>query len=141
MYKRNIQRLTQTYLTLSLEDIANTVHLNSAKEAELHVLQMVVLRIINFSLHFHVASTFLTLVTYFWTTDSGRGHICNNQPEGWNGEVLRGSGAIQNLWNDWAYWFLNPEVWLLLYFTLRWLSTMPFLYYLILQSATFTWKI
>lgn len=41
MYKRNIQRLTQTYLTLSLEDIANTVHLNSAKEAEMHVLQMI----------------------------------------------------------------------------------------------------
>lgn len=42
MYKRNIQRLTQTYLTLSLQDIANTVQLNSAKEAEMHVLQMVV---------------------------------------------------------------------------------------------------
>lgn len=42
MYKRNIQRLTQTYLTLSLEDIANTVQLSSAKEAEMHVLQMVV---------------------------------------------------------------------------------------------------
>ncbi|CAI0457522.1 unnamed protein product [Linum tenue] len=45
MYKRNIQRLTQTYLTLSLQDIANTVQLNSAKEAEMHVLQMVVLPI------------------------------------------------------------------------------------------------
>lgn len=43
MYKRNIQRLTQTYLTLSLQDIATTVHLNSAKEAEMHVLQMVIL--------------------------------------------------------------------------------------------------
>lgn len=42
MYKRNIQRLTQTYLTLSLQDIANTVQLNSPKEAEMHVLQMVV---------------------------------------------------------------------------------------------------
>lgn len=41
MYKRNIQRLTQTYLTLSLEDIANTVQLNNAKEAEMHVLQMI----------------------------------------------------------------------------------------------------
>ncbi|KAH9743632.1 COP9 signalosome complex subunit 3 [Citrus sinensis] len=40
MYKRNIQRLTQTYLTLSLQDIANTVQLNSSKEAEMHVLQM-----------------------------------------------------------------------------------------------------
>lgn len=42
MYKRNIQILTQTYLTLSLQDIANTVQLNSSKEAEMHVLQMVV---------------------------------------------------------------------------------------------------
>lgn len=42
MYKRNIQRLTQTYLTLSLQDIANTVQLNSPKEAEMHVLKMVV---------------------------------------------------------------------------------------------------
>lgn len=41
MYKRNIQRLTQTYLTLSLEDIASTVHLSSSKEAEMHVLQMI----------------------------------------------------------------------------------------------------
>ncbi|KAL5717699.1 hypothetical protein ACHQM5_010672 [Ranunculus cassubicifolius] len=39
--KRNIQRLTQTYLTLSLQDIANRVHLDSAKEAELHVLHMI----------------------------------------------------------------------------------------------------
>ncbi|KAF3444478.1 hypothetical protein FNV43_RR14170 [Rhamnella rubrinervis] len=41
MYKRNIQRLTQTYLTLSLQDIANTVQLRSAQEAEMHVLQMI----------------------------------------------------------------------------------------------------
>lgn len=41
LYKRNIQRLTQTYLTLSLQDIANIVKLNSSKEAEMHVLQMV----------------------------------------------------------------------------------------------------
>ncbi|KAK7266906.1 hypothetical protein RIF29_19567 [Crotalaria pallida] len=41
MYKRNIQRLTQTYLTLSLQDIANTVQLNSPKGAEMHVLQMI----------------------------------------------------------------------------------------------------
>ncbi|RZB46891.1 COP9 signalosome complex subunit 3 isoform B [Glycine soja] len=41
MYKRNIQRLTQTYLTLSLHDIASTVQLNSPKEAEMHVLQMI----------------------------------------------------------------------------------------------------
>lgn len=41
MYKRNIQRLTQTYLTLSLQDIANTVRLSTPKEAEMHVLQMI----------------------------------------------------------------------------------------------------
>ncbi|KAL7135906.1 hypothetical protein ABFS83_11G129700 [Erythranthe nasuta] len=41
MYKRNIQRLTQTYLTLSLQDIANTVQLDSPKAAEMHVLQMI----------------------------------------------------------------------------------------------------
>nr|KJB33952.1 hypothetical protein B456_006G040000 [Gossypium raimondii] len=34
-------RLTQTYLTLSLQDIANRVQLNSPKEAEMHVLQMI----------------------------------------------------------------------------------------------------
>ncbi|KAJ1695924.1 hypothetical protein LUZ63_012622 [Rhynchospora breviuscula] len=39
--KRNIQRLTQTYLTLSLQDISNSVQLNGSKEAELHVLHMI----------------------------------------------------------------------------------------------------
>lgn len=42
LYKRNIQRLTQMYLTLSLQDIANTVQLQTSKEAEMHVLRMVV---------------------------------------------------------------------------------------------------
>ena len=42
LYKRNIQRLTQTYLTLSLQDIASTVQLNNAKDAEMHVLRMVI---------------------------------------------------------------------------------------------------
>ncbi|KAL5991110.1 COP9 signalosome complex subunit 3 [Asimina triloba] len=41
LYKRNIQRLTQTYLTLSLQDIANTVQLKDSKQAEMHVLQMI----------------------------------------------------------------------------------------------------
>ncbi|TYH48893.1 hypothetical protein ES332_D10G098700v1 [Gossypium tomentosum] len=41
LYKQNIQRLTQTYLTLSLQDIANTVQLGSVREAEMHVLQMI----------------------------------------------------------------------------------------------------
>ncbi|KAJ4882840.1 COP9 signalosome complex subunit 3 [Raphanus sativus] len=41
LYKRNILRLTQKYLTLSLQDIANMVQLAYAKEAEMHVLQMI----------------------------------------------------------------------------------------------------
>ncbi|VVB14438.1 unnamed protein product [Arabis nemorensis] len=41
LYKRNILRLTQKYLTLSLEDIAKMVNLANAKEAEMHVLQMI----------------------------------------------------------------------------------------------------
>ena len=39
--KRNIQRLTQTYLTLSLGHIAEQVGLPSAQEAELYVLRCV----------------------------------------------------------------------------------------------------
>ncbi|MQL96403.1 hypothetical protein Taro_029077 [Colocasia esculenta] len=41
LYKRNIQRLTQTYLTLSLQDIASIVQLETSKEAEMHVLRMI----------------------------------------------------------------------------------------------------
>ncbi|PKI39840.1 hypothetical protein CRG98_039773 [Punica granatum] len=41
MYKRSIQRLTLTYLTLSLQDIADAVQLSTPKEAEMHVLQMI----------------------------------------------------------------------------------------------------
>ncbi|KAF2570764.1 hypothetical protein F2Q70_00006092 [Brassica cretica] len=42
LYKRNILRLTQKYLTLSLQDIANMmVQTANAKEAETHVLQMI----------------------------------------------------------------------------------------------------
>ena len=41
LYKRNIQRLTQTFVTLSLQDIADTVQLESSKEAELYILRMV----------------------------------------------------------------------------------------------------
>lgn len=37
----NIQRLTQTYLTRSLADIAKTVKLKDAKEAELYLLKMI----------------------------------------------------------------------------------------------------
>jgi len=41
LVKRNIQRLTSTYLTLSLPDIASHVGLASPQEAEQHVLQMI----------------------------------------------------------------------------------------------------
>jgi len=41
LYKRNIQRFTQTYLTFSLEDIAKSVNLPSAKDAEKQVLRMI----------------------------------------------------------------------------------------------------
>jgi len=41
LYRRNIQQLTQTYLTLSLSDIAETVKLTSAKRAEMSILRMI----------------------------------------------------------------------------------------------------
>lgn len=41
LYRLNIQRLTQTYLTLSLKNIAETVGLKSAQEAEFRVLEMI----------------------------------------------------------------------------------------------------
>jgi COP9 signalosome complex subunit 3 len=41
LYRRNIQRLTQTYLTFSLKDMATSVKLPSAKEAEMAVLGMI----------------------------------------------------------------------------------------------------
>ena len=41
MYKQNIQRLAQTSLMLSIEDIA-IEQLNNPKVAEMHVLRMVV---------------------------------------------------------------------------------------------------
>jgi len=41
LYRKNIKRHTQTYLTLSLSDIADTVKLKSPKDAEREVLRMV----------------------------------------------------------------------------------------------------
>ena len=65
MYKRNIQRLTQAYLTLSPQGIANTVQLTSPKEAEMHVLQMVVSNaIIPDAKHTTVVYIFLLLLFY-----------------------------------------------------------------------------
>eukprot|EP00794_Sanderia_malayensis_P019975 gene19975-21933_t len=41
LYKRNIQRLTKTFLTLSLSDMALRVKLQSAREAENYLLEMI----------------------------------------------------------------------------------------------------
>jgi len=41
LYKNNIQRLTKTFLTLSLADVASRVQLQSAEAAEQHILNMV----------------------------------------------------------------------------------------------------
>ncbi|XP_064542583.1 COP9 signalosome complex subunit 3 [Drosophila montana] len=41
LYKRNIQRLTKTFLTLSLSDVASRVQLPSAVEAERYILNMI----------------------------------------------------------------------------------------------------
>ncbi|XP_064609422.1 COP9 signalosome complex subunit 3-like [Liolophura sinensis] len=41
IYKKNIQRLTKTFLTLSLSDMANRVQLSGPKEAEKYVLHMI----------------------------------------------------------------------------------------------------
>lgn len=41
LHKKNIQRLTKTFLTLSLNDMASKVQLSNAKEAEKHIINMV----------------------------------------------------------------------------------------------------
>lgn len=41
VHRRNIQRLTKTFLTLSLRDVANNVGLASEKEAEAYILNMI----------------------------------------------------------------------------------------------------
>lgn len=41
LYKKNIQRLTKTFMTLSLSDMANRVQLNGPKEAEQYILHMI----------------------------------------------------------------------------------------------------
>ncbi|GAB1599976.1 COP9 signalosome complex subunit 3-like [Argonauta hians] len=41
LYKKNIQRLTKTFLTLSLADMAGRVQLSGAAEAEKYVLRMI----------------------------------------------------------------------------------------------------
>ncbi len=41
LHKKNIQRLTKTFITLSLTDMASKVQLPNAKDAEKHILNMV----------------------------------------------------------------------------------------------------
>jgi COP9 signalosome complex subunit 3 len=41
LHKKNIQRLTKTFMTLSLNDMANKVQLPNAKKAEKQILDMV----------------------------------------------------------------------------------------------------
>lgn len=41
LYKKNIQRLTKTFLTLSLSDVASRVGLPTPGDAERHILSMV----------------------------------------------------------------------------------------------------
>lgn len=41
LYKKNIQRLTKTFLTLSLSDVASRVGLATPAEAEKYILHMV----------------------------------------------------------------------------------------------------
>ncbi|KAL1128859.1 hypothetical protein AAG570_013393 [Ranatra chinensis] len=41
LYKKNIQRLTKTFLTLSLSDVASRVQLSSPAEAERYILNMI----------------------------------------------------------------------------------------------------
>lgn len=41
LYKKNIQRLTKTFLTLSLTDVASRVGLSGPSDAEKYILHMV----------------------------------------------------------------------------------------------------
>ena len=41
LYKKNIQRLTKTFLTLSLEDMANRIQLTNKEQAEQYILSMI----------------------------------------------------------------------------------------------------
>lgn len=41
VYRHSMQRLTQTFMTLSLADVSSRVNLSSAQEAELYIRNMV----------------------------------------------------------------------------------------------------
>lgn len=42
LYKRNIHRLTKTFLTLSLKDVANRAKLEGVEQAESYIVDMVI---------------------------------------------------------------------------------------------------
>lgn len=79
MYKRNIQRLTQTYLTLSLEDIARSVQLDTPRDAEMHVLRMVG---VLFTVFFWKIHTFTLLIPVIVQIEDGEIHATINQKDG-----------------------------------------------------------
>lgn len=55
LYKKNIQRLTNTFLTLSLSDVASRVKLAGPAEAEKHILNMVIfLKVLIFEKYFYL---------------------------------------------------------------------------------------
>jgi hypothetical protein len=85
MYKRNIQRLTQTYLTLSLEDIARSVQLDTPRDAEMHVLRMVGVFSTSCLNEFHKRHIFTLLIPN--DPDRRWRDPCNHKPEGWHGQL------------------------------------------------------
>jgi len=111
LYKRNIQRLTQTYLTLSLQDIASTVQLNNAKDAEMHVLRMVILFVELFHHRLNLFCCSGNLWGFsFLIPDPRWGNLCHDKSKRWNGQFSWGPWTVQNLWDDTAYRLIYPEV-------------------------------
>lgn len=57
MYKKNIQRLTKTFLTLSLSDVASRVQLSGPAQAETYILNMV---------HSNYYFNYITQLNSYW---------------------------------------------------------------------------
>lgn len=81
MYKRNIQRLTQTYLTLSLEDIARSVQLETPRDAEMHVLRMVGV-LCTACLHYYNTEKWHIFTFLMGQIEDGEIHATINQKDG-----------------------------------------------------------
>lgn len=64
LYKKNIQRLTKTFLTLSLSDVASRVQLSGPSDAEKYILNMV-------SLIFSGTALYHNLYALWWVLWSG----------------------------------------------------------------------